>query len=345
MARSEPLFKQVTENDLLEPNMAEQLLGELVNEENGLFSIHGSLLDHRIDESSRICNVKCVGDKYEYDLNFGWSEDLDVNHREQKERRVRDSFLRSGIVSPINLDHVMSKLRQVDDVVIGIDTNILLECTFSAHLLEEIYRERFPNWILIAVPKLVMAEIENKANEQISGGNHPRVGWPSYDGRIGNRALQELMTLDTKDPDRPGLALMTVGDLDESTANIAQKGNWLLDSEIRQQFHAFLSEISFHKGTYFLSQDRVNVMMSGTEGAEGLYLQKPGPEQVDTGTIAVDELTQLIYELSVQFGTIELEQVGGSDVSLEFSIFWPGKQVSDWRRSRLRLESIEAPPW
>lgn len=342
---SEPLHRQVSPDDLLEPSMVSQLLEELVRQDSGLFSIKGSLADHQLEETAQICTVKRTNDAFEYDLAFEWPDDFDPTQHESEKRRVRDSFMRAGLGVPVNLSHVMTKLRQIDDVVIGIDTNILFDCTFSAHLLEEIYKERFPNWILIAVPKLVMAEIENKANSKIKGGDTSRIGWPSYDGRLGNRGLQELMRLDTKDEDHPGLALMTVGDLDESTADIAQKGNWLLDSEIRQQFHEFLSEISFHKGTYFLSQDRVNVMMSGTEGAEGLYLQKPEITDLQSGTASLDDLRQLVYEFCVQFGVVEVEQLGDSDVSLRFSIFWPGKQVSDWRQSRIRLEALTVPPW
>lgn len=342
---SQPLFTQVSDHDLLEPNMVARMLEELVTDENGLFSVRGSLADHCLDGAGQVLTAKRSGDAVDYDVAFEWPDEFGSDKSEQEQRRTRNSFMRAGIARPLNLEHVMAKLRQIDDVVIGIDTNILLDCTFTAHLLEEIYREQFPNWILVAVPKLVMAEIENRANESIGGGDHPRVGWPTYNGRLGNRGLQELMSLDTKDVDHPGLSLMTVGSLDETTADIAKKGNWLLDSEIRQQFHEFLSEISFHKGTYFLSQDRVNVMMSGTEGAEGLYLQKPEIEHIDSGSVSIDELTRLLYELCVQFGAVEVSQLGEAEITLRLSIFWPGKQVADWRQSRLRLEAIEAPPW
>lgn len=342
---SKRLHRQLDEKSLLEPNMQERLLEELVAESEGLFTINGTLADYRIDEPGQIATIRRTGDQYELDLDFSWPEKFDQDKSNQEKRRVRDSLMRAGLARPVNLDHVMSKLRQIDDVIIGIDTNVMLDCIFSAHLLDEIYREKYPNWILIAVPKLVMAEIENKANSKFSGGNHPRIGWPDYQGRIGNRSLQELLTLDSKDQDRPGLSLLTVGDLDNNMADIAQQENWLLDSEIRTQFHEFLSEISFHKGTYFLSQDRVNVMMSGTEGAEGLYLQKPDIDELTIDRLSIEEFGQLVYELCVQFGEVELKQVGEEDITIRLSIFWPGKQVSDWRQSRLRLEQLESPPW
>lgn len=342
---SQPLFQQIGEHELLEPSMGEQLLEELVTEDNGLFSVQGSLRDYRIDSFGRVVTIKRTGDQFNYEIEFEWPDNFDDDKVELEQRRVRDTLLRAGVAQPRNLSNAMAKLRRVDDVIIGIDTNILLDCNFTAYLLDEISYERFPDWILIAVPKLVMAEIENQANEKIKGGDHPRTGWPSYKGRLGNRGLQELMALDSKDVDHPGLSLMTVGNLDQHATEIVKKSNWLLDSEIRKQFHEFLSEINFHKGTYFLSEDRVNAMMSRTEGAEGLYLQKPELEDFKADTVSREKLYRLFYELGVQFGELKLSEFGGSDIELRLSVFWPGKHVSDWRRSRLRIETIEAPPW
>lgn len=341
---AEKLFQQVEQHDLLEPGLVGEILDEVITQGSGRFVLRGSLADYTLSEFGTILNFERSGNEFEFELSFDWPDDLESGHGAKEERRVRDSFMRAGIAHPVNLSNAMTKLRQTDDVIISIDTNVILDCAFSAHLLDEIYDHQYPNWILVAVPKLVMAEIENKANAKIKGGGHQRIGWPSYSGRIGNRGLQELMALDTKDEDHPGLALMTVGELNQNTADIASKGNWLLDSEIRQQFHKFLSEISFHKGTYFLSQDRVNVMMSGTEGAEGLYLQKPAVSAIPNDSLDRDDLTQLIYELCVQFGTVELSRVGDDDVVSSFSIFWPGKQVADWRESNLRLEAVQQPP-
>lgn len=138
-----------------------------------------------------------------------------------------------------------------------------------------------------------MAEIENKANSNFGGGDYPRVGWPDYQGRIANRALEELLTLDSNDESRPDRSLLTVGDLDQNMADMIKK-NWLRDSEIRSQFHEFPGETSFHEGTYLLSQDRVDVMMSGAEGSEGPYFQKPEINEPNRDRLSLEQLDQLI---------------------------------------------------
>jgi len=126
----------------------------------------------------------------------------------------------------------------------------------------------------------VMSGMESAAKEEFTEGGHPRVGWPTYRGRIGQRALQEVMDLRRKDPNRPGLAMMTVGELQHDAKELKSE-DWKIDALIRDQFKNFLDDIGFHKGTFFLSQNRVNVMMSGTEGGDALYLEKPGFEDLE----------------------------------------------------------------
>jgi hypothetical protein len=300
------------------------------------YRITGSLLDYVVDEQASVLTYEVVDDRVQYRLAFDWPEGFPEDKESTQRSRITDTFLRAGITSHPNLDDVMRRLRDHDDVIIGIDSNVLWDCLFTSYLLEEIYAEPFPNWILIAVPRLVMAETENAANSKIDGGNHPRVGWPSYKGRVGHRALQEAMMIRQADPNRPGLAMMSVGDVNGGTGAV-NRDNWRIDALIRNQFQGFLDDINFHKGTFFLSQDRVNVMMSGTEGSQGLYLQKPGFETLRTGSTSLTGLTRLVFELCLQFGEVTLE---GEERKLSMEVFWPGKQVSDWRDSRLNISEI-----
>jgi hypothetical protein len=62
---------------------------------------------------------------------------------------------------------------------------------------------------------MVMAETDNAANNTF-GGDHPRSGGPVYKGRIGQRALQEIMDIRAPDPDRPGLSMVAVGEANQS---------------------------------------------------------------------------------------------------------------------------------
>lgn len=328
------------EGDCIDIDELGHVLETVFFERGATHSVSGSLLDYIIDKHASILTYEPTGDVAEYNLEFGWPEEFPEDKETTERSRMKDTFLRASIAEHPNLDQVMERLREQDDVIIGIDSNVLWDCILTSHLLEDIYAEPFPNWILIAVPRLVMAETENAANEKIRSGNHPRAGWPSYKGRLGHRALQEAMNIREADPDRPGLAMMSVGEMSDNASDI-NRDNWRLDALIRNQFQTFLDDINFHKGTFFLSQDRVNVMMSGTEGAQGLYLQKPEIDSFRTGTVSLDQLTRLMFELCLQFGEITIRNTGSGDaVTLE--VFWPGKQVSDWRGGRLNIASIDA---
>ncbi|KXB07099.1 hypothetical protein AKJ52_00965 [candidate division MSBL1 archaeon SCGC-AAA382C18] len=336
------VFKEIDEGDLISLNLLEEIVSNAIDEEVEIFSINASLQDHLVEDFAKVCKVKNSEDELKYTLQFDWPEDFnDMEKKEQEKRRLRDTFIRAGIAKHSNLPHIMKRLREHDDVIVGLDTNVILDCAITSIIIDQIYAEKFPNWILFAIPKIVMAEIENKANQKFTGpSDHPRLGWPQYDGRIGQRALQEILELDKKDPDRPGLSIMTIGEL-EGPDTVKTPDNWWKDSEIRSQFQKFLRNISFHKGTYFLSQDRVNVMMSGAEGAEGLYLQKPDFKEFESGKISKERFRNFLYELCIQFGRIKVDGIGGSNPSFQLSIFWPGKHVSDWRESKLKVSSFE----
>lgn len=300
------------------------------------FKITGSVLDYQIQEQAQILSCGGHDGKIEYEIVTRWPAEFPEGDEAQEESRLQDSFLRAGIPTHENLQDIMEKLRMQDDVIIGIDTNVLWDCVLTSILLDEINKESFPNWVLVAVPKVVMAETESAANNSF-GGSHPRVGDPVYKGRVGQRALQEIMDIQREDPDRPGVAMLTIGDTNSQTD--VTRGNWELDSLIRNQFQEFLGDISFHKGSYFISQDRVNVMMSESEGADGLYLQKPDLEQFRSGTVSPTEFTKLLYELCIQFGRIGLHDQTTNSKVLDLSVLWPGKQVNDWENSRLAVQT------
>lgn len=326
-------------NDRISFPELSQILSNEFAVDSKSFTLNGSLLDYRMEEHASILSCEFRSDGVEYEIDTEWPESFSEDKESTEKSRLKDTFLRAGISSHPNIEEVMGRLREQDDVIIGIDTNVLWDCLFTSYLLEEIYAEPFPNWILIAIPRLVMAETENAANSKIKGGDHPRLGWPTYNGRVGHRALQETMEIRERDPDRPGLAMMSVGDMGSGARDINQ-ANWRLDSMIRNQFQMFLDDINFHKGTFFLSQDRVNVMMSGTEGSQGLYLQKPELESFDSGTISIDEVARLVFELSIQFGGVTLTDQN-TDTELSLDVFWPGKQVTDWQKGLLNISAIE----
>lgn len=323
---------------LLKPEDIEAVVTELLSTESGSFTIEGSLLDHKIDEYQTVLSFEAAGDDIKYDFGVNWPADFPEEQISEEHDRIRDAFIRAGVAEHLNVDEVMKELRSQDDVILGIDDDILRDGVLTSILLEKIYEEDFPNWILIGVPKLVVSGIESAAKDEFTEAGHPLVGWPTYQGRIGQRALQEIMDLRRERPDRPGLSVMTIGEMRERGQEY-EENDWRLDARIRDQFREYLDDIGFRKGTYFLSQNRVNVMMTDTEGGEALHLQKPEYEEVDTGTISSAGFGSLIQELCLQFGSVRLRSQEPGEILLELSVYWPGKRVSDWEERRLNVVS------
>lgn len=102
----------------------------------------------------------------------------------RKKSKLQDTFIRAGIAKHSNLGRVMERLREYDDVILGIDTNVLLDCVVTSVLIEKLFAEDFPNWILFVIPKITMAELENKANQQISDPSINQ-GWVGLSPREG----------------------------------------------------------------------------------------------------------------------------------------------------------------
>lgn len=331
---------EIEEGDLVDFQVLQNILQGDSSSGSDSFVIEGSLLDYMINEQPRILRFDVASGDVDYQFDINWPVEFPDDNKAEERNHIRDAFLRSGIANHRNIEEVMTELRRQDDVVLGVDGNILRDCIITSNLLERVYEETYPNWMLVGIPRLVMSGMESAAKEEFTDGSHPRVGWPTYRGRIGQRALQEVMDLRRKNPDRPGLAMMTIGDLQHDTKD-SKSGDWKIDALIRDQFKNFLDDIGFHKGTYFLSQNRVNVMMSGTEGGDALHLEKPVYEDLEEGSVDVASFTQLVYELCLQFGTIRLTTQESRDSMLELNAYWPGKQVSDWEHSRLSVSTVQ----
>ncbi|MGQ9507428.1 MAG: PIN domain-containing protein [Candidatus Bathycorpusculaceae bacterium] len=253
---------------------------------------------------------------------------------------IRDALLRSGLCEHGNLERdVMRFIKSYDDIILAPDTNVLLNCIITAILLPKI-KEKIneepkgcPNWILIAIPKLVINEIENQAVRRYHPREFPaRAGWPDYNGRIGQRGLQEILELDTSINHR-GVSIMTIGEL-PSNFDSLRSDPIRRDSEIRSQVREFISRISFHKGIFFITQDRVNAMMARAEGLQSLFLQKPEYNDLVGKHLINTDVAHVLYEVTVSFGEIKVEGLG------RFSVFWPEKHVDDWEKSRLMITEV-----
>jgi hypothetical protein len=334
-------LEEIKSGDLINPSKLEEMLKEMVDRGVQSFSVEGSLLDWKDEGYMKVLEVKKENEKFVSYLQVEVPENR-LKEKEKIEGRIRDAFLRSGLCKHATLPRVMEKLGAYDDVIIAPDTNVILDCVITSILWDEI-KKGFPYWELVAIPKIVMAEIENKANMKIGEGGHPRYGWPTYEGRIGRRALQEILDLDTNLTElRRGLSIMTIGRLPQIYDELRRSGeNWRMDSEIRTQIRDFIKSIDFHKGVFFLTQDRVNAMMSRAEGIEGLYLQKPDLEEVKETEMSLRHFSRLLYELTLPFGEIRVSGMGEFRPSFNLSIFWFGKHVVDWEESRVKITNLK----
>ncbi len=211
-----------------------------------------------------------------------------------------------------------------------------------------------------------MHELEQAANSRDDKG------FLKFQGRMGFRALQEILELDLS-ADLTGISLTIVGEanpvLDTRVELRGLREDFSMratkqalprlapkissgDTIIRDQFKHFLRQMDFHKGVYFLTSDKTNAALAKTEGLHSVYYKtppwykakeevklpgipcKPGPGQI---TIAVP-LGKLIYELAVQFGRIK---VGWDTEETEIACDGKGESLDRWILKDLRIKDYE----
>lgn len=209
---------------------------------------------------------------------------------------VNNALFRSGLLFPAKWNRIGTILSKFDDIILGLDTNILFNCSMTRHilpLLSLIEARDFlhtPNWILLIIPSTVMYELEEAANIR------DEKGYLRFKGRMGFRSLQEVLDL-SENIDIPGISLLIHGetnpviDIKNALVGIRKdmgKYFWSLngvsarsysfkksssgDMSIRTQFKKFLNQIDFHKGTFFLTTDKSNSALAQAEGLSPIYI-------------------------------------------------------------------------
>jgi DNA-binding protein len=293
----------------------------------------------------------------------------DWKKSEEMMASVTEAFYRAGFVVSHRWEQIAAKLGQFDDVVIGLDTNILFNCVITQQLLDALTLTcppgTAPNWILLIVPNTVMHEIEQAANSRNDRGQLSKVG------RMGYRALEEILELD-QSKDIRGVSLLIVGETDPvldarvelrglredfkrlngSTAGPQGRLSPKMsvgDTIIRDQFKCFLRQLNFHKGTFFLTADKSNSALGQAEGLHSIYcppaywrniLQTSSPllpPEVDYGSERLPmnvPLGKLIYEMAVQFGSIFIS-ANGDSVRLDCDT--RGDSLEQWMSRGLRI--------
>jgi len=252
---------------------------------------------------------------------------------------LNSALLCAGFVEPVGLTAIARRLAEYEDIILGVDTNILYASILGEHLLDEFHRihvrpyKESINWILLVIPGVVMKELENAAN--MKKGSRL-----SHAGRRGYRALQEITTL-KRTEGYQGLSVLVVGPTNPEQLHLSPDGLTIVnaDSMIRDQFKAFLRGIDFRKGVFFLTMDKTNASLAAAEGLTALRIQYPRRLRKGEELALLPEgsvlLARLVYELAVEFGTVRVtwEDHGPHYIDLEGS--WTWKSMEHWEAWQL----------
>ncbi len=322
---------------------------------DALLSEKGSLSISKNDGSRLITIIKSksgISCRSDADLN------KDTEDAKNTLGSLASAYYRSGLLRSPSWSQTAKSLSQVDDIIIGVDTNILRDAALSEQLINSlslIDPEEYvhtPNWVLIVVPSAVMHEIEQQAN------NRDGRGFLMDEGRMGFRALQEILELD-QSTDLMGVSLLIVGEanpmldtrvelrgLREDLARREPRPRLSArlstgDTIIREQFRQFLHQIGSYKGAYFLTADKSNVALAKIEGLHPIYYKKPRSQDaggvIDPPRILCKpelEITlivpigKLIYELAVEFSSIKISWDATEEIEIACDAI--GESLDPW---------------
>ena len=232
---------------------------------------------------------------------------LDINEREHDQYggdpadKLASVYNRCGLLLSDDGVKVGKILSATDDVIIGLDTNIIYNTAITAQLLDFIsiintkHFVQLPNWVFFIIPSTVMTEIEHSCNMRNNKG------WLTNFGRLGFRAMQEIQELE-KSEDLMGISVAITGEanplldtgdeLKKIRSELSKISRYYLkkngtskdsvlndkksssgDMMIRDQFKQFLRQIDFHKNTYFLTADKSNAALARTEGIHSVLFR------------------------------------------------------------------------
>ena len=259
---------------------------------------------------------------------------------------VNSALLRAGVVEPQGLHSIARHLAEAEDMILGVDTNLLPVSIVSEHLMEAFHRiharpyRESVNWILIVIPGVVMKELENAANQK-------KAGHLTHAGRMGYRALQEITTLKRTESFQ-GLSVLVVGETNPEQLRLSADGMTIVnaDSMIRDQFKAFLRGVEFRTGVYFLTMDKTNASLAAAEGLNVVRILHPRPlHKGQDLTLPPEEpilLAKVLYELAVEFGTVRAAWTEGGAHHLDLEGAWTWKSMEHWEAWRLLVGDLDA---
>ena len=332
------------------------------------FTLHKKL-EIKTTKGENLLTINRETDTVTYQINVPWK--LIKKEDNKCLGKIAGALHRAGTLWPTAWKEIAKDFSQHDDIILGLDTNILYNCTISEYLLPALSliekREyvHTPNWILLAVPATVMYELEESANIR------NRQGRLEFEGIMGYRAIQEIIEL-RNNIDIPGLSLLIVGEADpvldhkaflqrinDNIYNLGKTNKEFHgkpsrksssgDMAIRNQFKKFLRQLDFHKGIFFLTADKSNSALATAEGLHSIYMAPPhlknnafirSSKLTDKNSNPQNELRMnvplgsIIYELTLSFKEIAVF-VGGKKITLLSDLY--GRSLDVWLNKQLRI--------
>lgn len=258
------------------------------------------------------------------------------------------ALMRMGILQSPEYEALAKDICQHDDVILAVDTNMFYKCQVTSALLNSfvgVTRTNYldtPNWITVVASTVSIAELEHNANLKPSMEKDKMC---FRRRREACRGLQEFIEIGSC-IDLEGVSILLTGDI-PSELNFSTEGSATIRDEIiRLHLKEFFKDIDFHKGTYFLTQDKICEMFAKAEGLNAFYLPRQNLDLDNpiynltnlSKSRDINNISELIYELGIQYPiSIKCTDQDGDSINLEVETDWADKSLEDWEDRCVRL--------
>jgi len=278
------------------------------------------------------------------------SPDVTTKHYTYLESCVQSALMRMGLLKDEKFfADFAQKVCNDDDVIIAVDTNMFFKAQVTTALLDSfvgVARSDYldlPNWITLITSTVSMVEIENRANtkreEEEFKGTVDLINTRYRRGAC--RGLQEFMEIGGC-LDLEGVSMLEVGKIPPGF-DISTMSPTTRDAIIRREIKQFFNDIGFHKGTYFLTMDRVCAMFAQAEGLHAFYVPRSDIKE-DYNLTKLGEssdihtVSEVIYELGIEFPLKIVCHGGFEGLSFVVKTDWQGKSLVEWENRRLEFQ-------
>ena len=263
---------------------------------------------------------------------------------------VQSALMRMGLLKDEKFfADFARKVCNDDDVIIAVDTNMFYKAQVTTALLDSfvgVARSDYldlPNWITLITSAVSMGEIEGRANaerkEEEFEGTADLINTRYRRGAC--RGLQEFVEIGGC-LDLEGVSMLEVGKTPPGF-EISKMSNTTRDATIRREIKQFFNNIGFHKGTYFLTMDRVCAMFAEAEGLHAFYVPRSNIQEEynltnldKTGDI--HPVSELVYELGIEFPLKVVCHDEFERLPFVIKTEWQGKSLTEWENRLLELQ-------